>query len=207
MHPYEMGQTITQRRVDEIVKVRGGSLYHAVERLAQAGLIEAAETERQGRRPERTVYRITEAGREEFVGWLQEALREPQHEYSPFGAALISLHHRPAAIAAQLLAHRALRLAAEVAALDTTLEGLAAQEVSRAHVIEWEYVRAMRQAELAWIRALIDDISRGRLTWDPGLDGSEVAFTDPSAGSRGSRGDDPGGPGNPPDQQCPTSRE
>ncbi len=75
MHPDEIGETITQRRVNEIVKVRGGSLYHAVERLPRAGLIEAVETERRGRRPEGTVYRITEPGREEFVGWLEEALR------------------------------------------------------------------------------------------------------------------------------------
>lgn len=170
MHPYEIRQTIRHRRVDEIVRAKGGSLYHAVERLARAGLIEPVETARQGRRPERTVYRITESGREEFTEWLDEALSEPRREGPGFAAALVSMHQRGPAVAARLLASHALRLAAEIAALDKTLEGLAEQEVARAHVIEWEYVRAMRQAELDWVRGVVDDIGLGKLTWKPGLD-------------------------------------
>jgi hypothetical protein len=137
-----------------------------VERLAEAELIEAVETERQGRRPERTIYRITGAGRRELAEWLDEAISEPRNEYPRFGAALVSMHNRDPATAGRLLADRALRLSAEIAALAKTLEGLAGQEAARAHVIEWEYVLAMRQAELAWVRAIIEDIGMGRLAWE-----------------------------------------
>ena len=37
--------------------------------------------------------------------------------------------------------------------------------VVRAHLIEVEYTRAMRQAELDWVRRCIDDIDEKRLTW------------------------------------------
>src|SRR3954463_16805448 len=93
MHPYEIRQTIRHRHLDEYVKVKGGSLYHTVERLVADGLIEPVETEREGRRPERTVYAITEAGREEFTDWLDEALGYLQKEYTRFGGALAFMHN------------------------------------------------------------------------------------------------------------------
>src|ERR1700759_3275317 len=39
MHGYEMFQTLVQRHADRIVKVRPGSLYHAVDRLTEEQLI------------------------------------------------------------------------------------------------------------------------------------------------------------------------
>ena len=64
MHPYEMQRLMQWRGKDDVVRVQRGSLYPAVERLMRAGLIEPLETERAGRRPERTVYQLTEEGRD-----------------------------------------------------------------------------------------------------------------------------------------------
>ena len=63
MHPYEMVTTMRERGKHESVKLRYSSLYSVVEALERADLIVPRETERAGRRPERTVYAITEAGR------------------------------------------------------------------------------------------------------------------------------------------------
>src|SRR5690242_14900046 len=57
MHPYEMQRLIRERHKDEFLDLKRGSLYHAMERLQAAGLVEPMETFREGRRPERTVYR------------------------------------------------------------------------------------------------------------------------------------------------------
>jgi len=62
MHPYEMQRIMQWRGKDQVVRVQRGSLYPAVERLVKAGLVEPSEVEREGRRPERTVYRLTEEG-------------------------------------------------------------------------------------------------------------------------------------------------
>lgn len=62
MHPYEMYQTLIHRSEDRIVKVRPGSLYHTVARMADQGLARVTGTEREGNRPERTTYEITERG-------------------------------------------------------------------------------------------------------------------------------------------------
>ncbi len=45
------------------IKLNYGSLYTVVDNLAKHGLIEAVEARREGRRPERTVYRLTDTGR------------------------------------------------------------------------------------------------------------------------------------------------
>ena len=61
MHPYEVATTLRQRQKHESVRLNYGSLYGVVESLERRGLIEAQETRRSGRLPERTVYRLTDA--------------------------------------------------------------------------------------------------------------------------------------------------
>ena len=88
MHPYEISQTLRHRGKDQSIKLNYGSLYSVVESLAKAGLIAARETVREGRRPERTVYAITDTGREEHEEWLAELLSTPTREYHSLEAGL-----------------------------------------------------------------------------------------------------------------------
>ena len=57
MHPYEVAQTLRQRAKHESVRLNYGSLYAVVEALEKRGLVKATGTVREGKRPERTVYR------------------------------------------------------------------------------------------------------------------------------------------------------
>src|ERR1700686_2938805 len=84
MHPYEIRQHVMERGLDEVIKLNPGSLYATVERLARDGLIEPMETSREGRRPERTVYKITPEGLEEFFAGLREILSRPVKERPVF---------------------------------------------------------------------------------------------------------------------------
>jgi len=56
-----------------------GQVYSALARLQQDGLVEVAETTREGG-PERTTYALTEAGRQSLEGWL--ATTEPAGGYA-----------------------------------------------------------------------------------------------------------------------------
>src|SRR5205807_10048236 len=86
MHPYEMKATMKERGHDQVIRLKGGSIYDTVERLESGGFIQAQATSREGRRPERTVYAITEAGRDESRAWLREWLAQPVNEYPQVGA-------------------------------------------------------------------------------------------------------------------------
>ena len=88
MHPYEMSATMRGRGKHESIKLNYGSLYTVVESLQKHGLIAVRETVREGRRPERTVYEITDAGRLEFTDWLSELISTPVKEYAAYEAGL-----------------------------------------------------------------------------------------------------------------------
>jgi DNA-binding PadR family transcriptional regulator len=141
------------------------SLYHAVERLLKAGLIKPVETSREGRRPERTVYRLTDEGRDEVVAWISDLLSYPAVEQSLFTAAVSFLAGLEPATAVQALRAREAALAGQIAAIDAQLDTLR-EHLPRVVLLEEEYTRALRQTELAWTRSVIDDIRTGRLTWD-----------------------------------------
>src|SRR5271170_3620348 len=78
MHPYQMQKLLRERHKDELLVLKRGSLYHAIHRLERAALIAAVLTGRQGKRPERTTYRITASGRKELLRWLQQMIGVPR---------------------------------------------------------------------------------------------------------------------------------
>src|SRR6202171_6861499 len=88
MHPYEMKLKMKERGHDQVIRLKGGSIYATVERLEEGGFITSQAPSREGRRPERTVYSITDAGRDEITAWLRELLAQPMNDYPQFAAAL-----------------------------------------------------------------------------------------------------------------------
>jgi len=164
MHPYEMKTLMRERGHDFVVKLRGGSVYDTVERLLRDGLIETVETSKEGRRPERTVYAITDAGRDELRAWLADLLSHPVNEYPQFTAALaFVLVMGDAQEVISLLKLRMTALEAELAGGDSMLRSMVEQEIPRIFGIELEYTQAMRRAELEWVRQLIDGLKAGDL--------------------------------------------
>src|ERR1035441_4557413 len=91
MHGYEMLQTLVERHADRIVKVRPGSLYHVVDRLTDEKLIRRAATDREGKRPERVIYEITDAGAEALAERVRELIARPVHEFPQFVVALAEI--------------------------------------------------------------------------------------------------------------------
>lgn len=162
-HPYEVATTLRQRQKHESVRLNYGSLYGVVESLERRGLIEAQETRRSGRLPERTVYRLTEAGRIEVHDWLTELLSTPVKEYPAFQAALSFLPALPPEDVATLLAERAQHLQAELAQAAATRELAQKAGLPRLFWVEGEFDMVLREAELGYVRQLAADISSGAL--------------------------------------------
>jgi len=167
MHPYEMRSLMRERGHDRAFRVRESSVYDTVARLADRGFIEPVEVNREGRRPERTVYAITEAGRDELMVWLTELTSEPDAEYPAFAAPLMFIYAlgRDGAITA--LRQRAALLEAEISRSDALRRAIAAEipDFPRIFGIEEEYAQAMRRAELAWVRATVAELRDGTLPW------------------------------------------
>src|SRR3982074_1984674 len=115
MHPYEMQRQMHVRYTDDLLALKRGSLYHAINQLQRDGLIEPVETSREGRRPERTVYRVTPDGEDELILWLRDLLSTPVREPSQFMTALAHLLQLDPTDALQQLQLRAVNLDATIA--------------------------------------------------------------------------------------------
>ena len=165
MHPYQMQSLLRLRHKDEILALKRGSLYHAIARLVRDEFIAAKSTSRNGRRPERTTYAITAAGRKEFTRVLRQIIAIPRRESSEFMAAMSFLVHLTPVEAMPRLEERAHHLENEIA-LRSAGVSAASAHVLRINLVESEYIIAILNAELAWVRNLIAEIASGNLSWD-----------------------------------------
>ncbi len=161
MHPYEMAATLRERAKHESIRLNYGSLYGVVESLVRAGLIEPAQTERAGRRPERTIYRVTAAGRLEHADWLAELLSTPAKEFTQFEAGLSLMPGLAPDDVVRLLGVRSIALQRELTALESAETMARQMGLPRLFAIESEFRRTMRRAELDFTRRLAAEIADG----------------------------------------------
>src|SRR6202451_4240389 len=155
MHPYEVAQTLRTRAKEQSVRLNYGSLYAVVESLEKMGFIKATGTLREGKRPQRTIYEITEEGSLELTDWLTELLGTPTKEYPAFMAglsfipaldpddALAALRRRSEALTMRLVAMRGAMKAATDAGLPRIFE------------LESEYEERPLSAEFALVGGLV----------------------------------------------------
>ncbi len=119
---------------------------------------------RAGRRPERTIYGITDAGLREMTDWLAELVANPHKEYTQFEAALSLLPALPPEEAAALLEQRLQAIDVELAR--NRAEHRVFQDelgLPRLFALEAEYVDALLQAERTFVHALQAEIAAGSL--------------------------------------------
>jgi DNA-binding PadR family transcriptional regulator len=161
MHPYRMQTLIKERGKDEIANVaQRNSVYQTIAALRRAGLIVARETSREERRPERTVYEVTEEGRRTLQFWMRTVLSTPAREFPDFPAALSLVAGVEPDEVRALLEARVQALEMRLAELERPVPHL-----PRLFLLESEYMAAIVRAEIKWLHAVNADLRSGKLTW------------------------------------------
>jgi DNA-binding PadR family transcriptional regulator len=158
MHPYEMAATMRTRGQDASIRLNYGSLYGVVETLLKRGLVEEQEVVREGRRPERTVYRITDDGRAEVDQWMAELLGRSAKEFPQFEAGLSLMGVLRPERVVELLHERIAALQARLSELDAIVEAATRNGVPRIFLVEMDYERALVDADCAFTEQLAVDI-------------------------------------------------
>lgn len=161
MHAYQLATVLAGHGVP----ANRGSLYDTMEAMTRAGWIEPQPTQREGARPQRTPYALTQAGQAELARRLDRQVREPRREFPEFLGAVSHLGVLGRPRAAEALAERAARLAALIEDDQRRLDEALAGNVPRLFVIEAEYALALLRAERDWVLAIADDVTSGRLAW------------------------------------------
>jgi DNA-binding PadR family transcriptional regulator len=164
MHPYEMSAVMRQRALTAIIKLNQSSLYSVIEVLHREGWIVPVETQREGRYPERTIYKATEAGRAELIDWLRALIRQPATEYTQFTAGLAFLGHLAPTEAATLLEEHTRHLQDQISSIRSTIEKARQFGVDRLFLVEDAYTLALQTTKLTFVQQLIREINDGTLT-------------------------------------------
>lgn len=166
MHPYEMLRLMRLRHDDRILNVTGGTVYHTVARLEKAGLIAEAGTEREGNRPERTTYALTDAGLASLNEWIRTELVRIDRPVE-FRVALAEAHNLDRDDVAELLAARRDALTAQIADLTAGLAKARPAGVAEQHLVEVDRSLFLADADLAWLDAFLGRLGEESLAWGP----------------------------------------
>jgi DNA-binding PadR family transcriptional regulator len=113
---------------------------------------------REGRRPERTVYAITETGGRVMVDWLVELLSTPKKEFTQFEAALSLAGALPPEQVTELLGQRLRNLRFQQKAVEAMFEEARSVGLPRLFMIESEFTAALQAAEIAFVEQLLTEL-------------------------------------------------
>ena len=164
IHGYEVRRELASWHAEEWASVKPGSIYNALKSLAADGLLEVVGTDQVGNRPERTSYRMTLPGEEEFRALLRRAWWDIKHVTDPLmsAVAFLGLTSRAEAIAA--LEERITQIKSQLRNREFVLAEHDGTD-SPPHVREMMRLMMARMAsEIAWSEAFIERLKVGEYT-------------------------------------------
>ncbi len=165
MHPYEMIRLMRHRHDDRIVTITNGTMYHTVARLEQQGLLAEVGVDREGNRPERTTYALTDAGNAAVVEWVRRELPAIERP-AQFRIALAESHNLPREEAIALLTTRRESLERSRDLHRDGRDKALEKGVPDVYLIEVEREGVLLEAELAWLDGLLLRIARPDYPWN-----------------------------------------
>lgn len=163
VHGYDVRRELVSWNVDQWANIQPGSIYHALRKLTEDGLLAEVATEQVGSRPARTTYRVTPAGDRAFDDMLRESWWDYREVLDPFGPAFSFLPHLPRREAVAALRNRARLLLGKLDGIDKVISGEEEWSAAKPIHVTWfmELHRARLEAEIAWCRRVSDRIEAG----------------------------------------------
>ncbi|MBN1190610.1 MAG: PadR family transcriptional regulator [Dehalococcoidales bacterium] len=160
MHGYEI-KHIIEDHMGDWTDIKFGSIYFALSKLAEDGAIEVDKETREGNRPSRIVYRITEKGRHEFLRLLRELWSGEDDTLYAFDIGVFFMRSLPLPEAEKLLDERIDKTKRKLVYLEhhrseyegnphIPLQAMAIMQHSLLHL----------QAELSWLKDLKKNLGR-----------------------------------------------
>ena len=168
-HGYELRKRIVEQNINDIADVQLGSIYAALKKLADEGLVEKVGEARSGNRPTRSMFRITELGKKVLRSLIADAFTDPAQPERPVDLALHFSGLLGIDEVVDLLEQR-------VAALDrfATVIDRAAEETTHDDPAVLELVRdipdhfrRVNRAELAWTKRVLAKARSGAYRTGP----------------------------------------
>ena len=164
LHGYEI-KHIIEDEMGDWTSIAFGSIYFALGKLAEEGMIKHVATEQDSNRPSRHIYAITKAGQKEFLRLLRETWSELERQYFAIDIGVAFMDALPQSEIKDYLHKRVEVLESIVQNLNAhQQEQLDRVEVPKSAAVVFDHSRAHLAAELAWTRDIIAKIKRGEFT-------------------------------------------
>jgi DNA-binding PadR family transcriptional regulator len=161
VHGYDVRRELLSWNADKWANVQPGSIYHALRKMAEEGLLREVATEQVGARPARTTYEVTAKGEDEFESLLRGHWWELEQPADPFLAAFSFLPALSREEAAAALRNRArvLRVTNDKWRSATGVGWMRTKPVHVAWM--WELGVARAEAEIAWCERIAELVESG----------------------------------------------
>ena len=161
---YEVRRELESWHAEEWANIAYGSIYFALTKMADEGLLTVLETDRVGKRPARTTYGMTERGEAEFQRLLREYWWEFKPAISPFRIAVAFMDQLSTEELLGALRHRTGIIKSGIAGMQEGIGTMPLAADKPRHVAEiLLLLQSGLEAELRWIEQAIAKIERGDL--------------------------------------------
>lgn len=161
LYGYEL-KHIIESHMGDWTNIAFGSIYFALKKLMEESFVKQVAMEKEGSRPSRRVYGITEQGKKEFIQLLEELWRGSIREYYPLDIGLFFISELPREKSLELIGRR----------LEQIRYGLKHVEEHASHIINnpevpaqagaiFSHSRYHMEAELYWLEEVEANIRSG----------------------------------------------
>jgi DNA-binding PadR family transcriptional regulator len=163
LYGYELKQII-EEQMGDWTSIAFGSVYFALGKLSEEGLIEKVATKKEGNRPSRSIYQITQEGRAEFLRLLREVWGGLEREYFAIDIGLAFMNALPQDEIKGYLHKRLAQLGGILHYLGShEQEQMTQPDIPSSAVAIFEHSRAHLEAELSWTKEMLEKIEQGKL--------------------------------------------
>ena len=156
MHGYEIRKRIS-RVLGPSAEINFGSIYYGLKSYVAKGWVDHLRDEPGKASPERSIYRITPAGRKHLKKLLESSLGDSGLPLSPMEVGLVFMKHLPEAQVREILGER-------YQTLKTTYDQALDQEPPAAESAPARFVREYRLyrlgAEVHWMKNLLPELEK-----------------------------------------------
>jgi DNA-binding PadR family transcriptional regulator len=161
-HPYEIKRRLENAMIECYTDIDVGTLYYAIRQLEKERLIAAVSRERVARGGIRTVYRVTPAGKAEFLRQLYAQFEDDGPASQTLYGALLFLHLCDLGTLGDLVRRRISRLDELIAKLGPIRKEMRAV-ISTGGDYLLRHLDKQRRLDRTWLKDLLIDIEARRI--------------------------------------------
>ena len=158
MHGYEISQIVKTEGIDNWFNVSTAAIYYSLNKLRGQGLVAETKYQEAGA-PTRSVFRLTDAGREAFFEAMDESLGSQQRTYFDYDLGIFLLNKVPRERALALLAKRSEFLQEWATSSQTQLLAAQGRGDSPLRLAILEHAVACARMEADWLAGIMQRIS------------------------------------------------